>query len=303
MSDNKCLFLGSKEIGAKCLSVIKQISPESIVACITIDDRNDTRSCLDEFINLTSSIPIHVLKHPSELSNLIIAYQPDLVFVCGWYWIIRKELLSVPKHGFVGFHFSLLPKYRGGAPVVWAIMNGEQETGFSLYRFEDGIDTGPVFAQDKVNISSDNYVNEVLLDIEKKALSSLENKYVQLLHGELSPKPQIGIPTYCAQRLPCDGKIDLALTQHQIYNFIRAQSCPYPGAFVYMQNQKLMIWRAELDERTYYCTPGQIVAFENDNALVGCGDNKVIVLTDMQIEGDNTRATPKEIIKTINTRL
>ena len=299
----KCLFIGSKTFGQRSLEVIDRTVPGSLCAIATIDDSADPRTVYEQFLRFAGDrIPIYTHTKPSDLAPLLKEYTPDIVFVCGWYWIIPTSLLFVPPLGFVGIHFSLLPKYRGGAPVVWAMINGEEECGFSLFRFDKGMDSGPLFAQQRVAVGKDEYISDILKKIEDAALSSIEDLFPAILQGKVNPAPQIsGQASYGAQRLPEDGKINWQWGQQRIYNFIRAQSRPYPGAYTLLEGKRLHIWRVRSLAGDYYGMPGQVAAFEEDNAIVVCGDNKTLLLEETSLDG--VSCTAKGALESISRRL
>jgi len=290
-------------MGLKCLALLSESFPGMVGAAVTIDDSRDPRSEYAGFAGLAEqkAIPLHTLPSGGDLRPYLETYKPALVFVCGWYRLIAPELLARPKRGFAGLHFSLLPKYRGGAPLVWAMINGEKRTGFSLFRIEEGMDFGPLYAQGQVAIGEDDYAAEVLARLESAALRCLAEKFPALVDGSLVPVPQVGEKSYAAQRLPEDGKIDWRWDCQRIYNFIRAQSRPYPGAFTVLNGKRLHIWRARPLEGSYYGTPGQVAAFEGEEAIVVCGDNRALSLQETSLDG--VSCTPKSALKKISRRL
>lgn len=248
-------------------------------------------------------MPVHTLSRAGDLGPLLKRYAPELVFVSGWYWIIPEALLSLPHLSFVGFHFSLLPQYRGCAPVVWAMINGEKECGLSLFRFDAGVDSGPIYIQDTVKILDHDYINDVLDKLENKSLQIISDNFLDILKDKatVTPQKEEG-KTYAAPRLPEDGQIDWKWPQKRIYNFIRAQGKPYPGAYAMLGDKKMYVWRAYPENDIYFATPGQVIAFKNGMALVACGDNKALWLQDVEVEGEQHRS-PKEALKSIKNRL
>lgn len=298
----KGLFVGSKLFGYRCLQVLLRIIPGTICAVITLDDKMDTRSAYENFKNITTC-PIFILKNIDDLTYIYNKYLPDFVFVSGWYRIIPLPLLRRPRLGFFAFHFSMLPCYRGGAPVVWAIINGEKKTGYSLFSMNEKMDEGPLYIQESIDIGDNDTIADVQKNIEIKALTALENNFADILCRKIAPYPQPNIPaSYGAQRIPDDALIDWKRPQKAIYNWIRAQSFPYPGAFTFINGKKLHIWNASpILQYPYYATPGQVICFNNENALVACGDNKLLQINKVSLEGDV--CSPKEALKTIGARL
>jgi methionyl-tRNA formyltransferase len=191
------------------------------------------------------SIPIHEIdstkgKRTSDYLGLLKSFDLDLILVLGWYYMIPKEVRGQAKLGAWGIHASLLPNYAGGAPLTWAIINGEEKTGVTLFRMDDGVDDGDIIAQSSFEIGFE----ETIKDIYKKAT---ENSKKLLLYSmknikEVRFKPQNKEDILIfPQRAPEDGEIDIKKSGIDIYNFIRAQSSPYPGAYIIAGDGKKVI--------------------------------------------------------------
>jgi methionyl-tRNA formyltransferase len=216
--------------------------------------------------------------------------------------MIGDETLEVASYGFLGMHNSSLPKYRGGSPLVWTMINGEKQAGLSLFSFTKGIDEGDIWAQESVEIGPDDYIADILMKLEAKAIALLREKYLDILNGKLKPVPQNhNLATYCAMRIPEDGLIDWHKPSQGVYNFIRAQSDPYPGAFTISEGKKLIIWRAHPSPITYYGTPGQVARISPDGVYVICGDNTPLICDFVELDGKKDAAS--KTIKSIKTRL
>ena len=188
-------------------------------------------------------------KRISDYSDVIKNIRPDVIIAAGWYYMVPKKIRDLAKYGAWGIHASLLPRYAGGAPLVWAIINGEKRTGVTLFQLDDGVDDGDIISQKHFSIGFKDTIKEVY---EKAAVIS-KNILVKALKNvsRLKPKPQDrkNIKIY-PQRTPEDGRIDLNRTALEIYNFIRAQSFPYPGAFITAgDGKKVIIEKAGLVKR------------------------------------------------------
>lgn len=300
----KILFIGSKDSGLACLKIMQEIAPDQLIGAMTLNDESDSRSILGDFISYCkeTSINLNVVNSRKESEQVIKDLQPDLCIVVGWYWILSKEVLSVAKYGFVGVHNSLLPKYRGGAPLVWAMINGDNKIGFSFFSFTEGMDDGDIWFQKEINISDTMFINQVLDIVNVEILSAFRAVFPRIINNDLTPKKQEHQnATYCALRIPEDGLINWNKTSDEIYNFIRAQSKPYPGAFSIYKNEKLKIWDAEKIEMKYMCTPGQVISYSDEGVVVGCGENTVILLKFVEFEGNNLKAN--KVLNSINIRL
>lgn len=299
----RVLFLGSKKLGLRCLQVLASTSP-GVVGAISIDDSQDTRTEFESISQFCqkASIPFHVAKNRAQSEDLVRQFRPQICVVVGWYWLIHKEILEFVPNGFVGVHFSMLPKYRGGSPLVWALINGEKEVGLSIFSFTPDIDAGAIWAQRSINVATDDYVGDVLGRLEEQAVKLLAASWQEMLSGKISPTEQNRAnATYCSVRTPDDGEIYWRSPAHQILNFIRAQSTPYPGAYTWYEGEKLTIWRARIDDLVYYGTPGQVAQISSDGVRVICGDDRSLILESVQWRGENL--TADRVLRSVKIRL
>ena len=165
-------FLISKDFG---LSILKSI-PEHTFGSLIIhpDDTKDKRSVMNLCSEYAKSVNSKFIVSSSikKTEKIIKDYSPDIVLVCGWYSIFSKELLIIPKKGFFGIHHSLLPKYRGGSPLVWSIINDEKFVGSTVFRLENKLDSGLIAMQIKIK----NNINLSIQDI----LKILKQKYEKI---------------------------------------------------------------------------------------------------------------------------
>lgn len=174
--------------------------------------------------------------------------RPDLLVVIGWYYMIPRRMRELAPLGCVGIHASLLPRYRGGAPLVWAMINGEPETGVSLFHFSDGVDDGDIVAQERFAIGERDTIADLLQKAEDASVR-LVAEYVPRFADGTAPRraqDQSGATTF-PQRSPQDGRIDWSWDAPRIDRFIRAQTHPYPGAFTDIGGKRIRIWSADVD--------------------------------------------------------
>ncbi len=287
------MFVGSKALGASVLNALYSISPQSLVGVVTVDDTSDVRCELDQFreFERRTGKPLRVLKKASELISSISEHQPDLCIVVGWYWVLKPDLLNMVPYGWLGIHASLLPKHRGGAPLVWAVINGETKTGLSLFYFDEGMDTGDIVAQKEISIEFEDTIADILAKAEIQSLEIVKENYPLLLKGDAARQNQDHRQaTYVALRQPSDGRIDWSQPAQTIYNFIRAQTHPYPGAFCFLDEKIIRIWSAKLFDYPYYGTCGQVVMVEKDYVVVACGKGTGLRLLKVNEDGSNEQS-------------
>jgi methionyl-tRNA formyltransferase len=181
---------------------------------------------------------------------------PDVVLVVGWTQLLKPELLRVPKIACLGFHASLLPKYRGRAPVNWAIINGETVTGNTMITLEPEADTGDIVAQRAIPITDEDDCNTIYQKVGQTEVEMLEEILPMMRRGLLPRKKQDDSQaTVMPKRRPEDGLIDWRRSSREIYNWVRALTDPYPGAFSFLNGEKIWIWAA--------CTDGEPIASQS----------------------------------------
>ena len=172
----------------------------------------------------------------------------DLILVMGWYYMVAESTRSLAKLGAWGIHASLLPDYAGGAPLVWAMIEGQTITGVSLFKLSNGVDDGDIIEQLKFPIESTDTIREVY---EKATIAS--EQIIQKVFGNerynLHPKTQdkTKIRVY-PQRKPEDGEVNWTWEAEKINRFIKAQTKPYPGAWTKIGNKKIILWDAEVND-------------------------------------------------------
>jgi len=179
-------------------------------------------------------IPFHYITSPKEplVIEKVQSYNPDLILVISWSQILPKEIVDFPKLGTVGVHYSLLPERRGGAPLVWAIIDGLGKTGLTLFYYDEGVDTGDIVDQVELEITFQDTVKSMLERIEIALPQLVEKNLDAILAGtNQRVKQDESEASYTKARTPKDGEINWSLSKEQIYNFIRAQTLPYPCAF------------------------------------------------------------------------
>lgn len=268
-------FIGSKEMGLRALQSMCEAVPGSLCQIVTLNDSSDKRSQFDKFEEFAkkNKIPCEVVKQPQQLGQLLEKLQPQLCVVVGWYWIIKPDVLKIPKFGFVGAHASLLPRYRGGAPLVWTLINGEREGGITLFYFDEQMDSGDVIAQYRFPILPLDDIADLLRKAEKGLAALLQENYPLLLRGRAPrSKQDLSQATYCSQRRPEDGIINWQQGHMAVFDFIRAQTRPYPGAFTSVKNgQRIYVWKATPFPHGYLGPPGRVVQSAEDHVVVTCG--------------------------------
>jgi methionyl-tRNA formyltransferase len=303
---NRVLFIGSKAIGLRCLKELHAMFPKTLIGILTLDDRSDSRSVYEELKGFGESCDLrfYVAKNRRHFEDLIRQLAPVLCVVVGWYWLIDRRVIQSVSEGFIGVHYSLLPRYRGGSPLVWQMVNGEETVGVSLFTLAEGLDDGDIWAQRSVSVALEDYVADVLEKLEQATVSILNDTYAKILNHRIKPVPQtLSGSTFCSPRIPEDGLIDWGRPCSEVYNFIRAQSDPYPGAYTFLNGKKLIVWRARPKDTIYYGTPGAVVQVHPEEGVyVVCGDHRPLVLETVEEEGSRVKEPAQNRIKSIKVR-
>jgi methionyl-tRNA formyltransferase len=210
--------------------------------------------------------------------------RPDLMVVTGWTRLLSAELLGVPPRGVVGFHASLLPRYRGRAPVNWAIARGEAMTGNTMMFLDAGTDTGDIIDQHKVPIAPDDTCATVYARVGEAGASMLGHHLRALLEGTAPRRPQgsaDGPPL--PKRTPGMGITDWNRPARAVHDWIRALTWPYPGAFGFLCERKIMLWASAASEDASAGgsdVAGEVLGFDAAGVRVATADG-AILLTSM----------------------
>ena len=212
----------------------------------------------------------------------------DLMFTVSWRYMIPASVYRRPRLGTFVFHDSLLPEYRGFSPSVWAIINGEDHIGVTLFEANDDPDAGDIVDQERVPIGPDDTISVVMERVTQTYLDLLERNLDGLIKGTAPRCPQDqSRATYTCRRLPEDNQIDWSASSEGIYNLIRAVSNPYPGAYTYLSGRKMRVWSARrvADGQRYVGrVPGRVVEVRpGEGSAVLTGDG-ALLLGEIQVE-------------------
>jgi len=170
---------------------------------------------------------------------------PDLLLSFYYRSMLKKEVLDIPRLGALNLHGSLLPKYRGRAPVNWVLVKGETETGVTLHFMTEKPDAGDIVGQAAVPIAFDDTALTLFGKMESAASVLLDGLLPRIAKGEIPRRPNdLARGSYFGGRRPEDGRIDWSRPATEIYNLVRAVTRPYPGAFAELSDEKLTVWRA-----------------------------------------------------------
>ncbi len=287
----KTVFIGAVEEGRECLEELIVLDIQ-VVAIFTFTDemvhKTSGAVSFDE-IAKTNDIPIYKVKstNTDEVVYKIREFNPDVIFVIGWTRLVSSEILSIPPLGCIGMHASLLPRYRGRAPVNWVLINGEKETGNTAMLLSAGVDTGKIIAQRKIRISLADTCQSLYQKVADSGRDMLREIVQKLVAGQVVALEQDEADAFeMPKRTPKDGVIDWAKNASELYNWIRALTHPYPGAFTHLRNKQLYIWEARIAHYPYLdfrlknwqeLTPGSII-YIDDGIGIFTSDQAILTL-------------------------
>ncbi|MBI6547859.1 bifunctional UDP-4-amino-4-deoxy-L-arabinose formyltransferase/UDP-glucuronic acid oxidase ArnA [Xenorhabdus lircayensis] len=217
------------------------------------------------------------VNHPLWLER-IREMKPDVIFSFYYRNMLSQEILSLAEKGTFNLHGSLLPKYRGRAPINWAVLNGETETGVTLHKMLVKPDAGDIVAQQAIQISETDTSLEVHGKIREAAVELLDNILPQIKSGHYPSIPQNeSQATYFGRRTAEDGEITWNKSAKEINNLVRAVTEPYPGAFTFLGGRKITIWRARPINQVHGKRPGTVISTEP--FVIACGDGALEIIS------------------------
>jgi methionyl-tRNA formyltransferase len=215
------------------------------------------------------------------LQKFIEEVKPDFAVVAGWYHMIPPSLLE--KFPWSGLHASLLPDYSGGAPLVWAIINGEEKTGISFFLMDKGVDNGDIIGQAETEIFWEDTIASLYARIEILGVDLLKEKLPLIAEGKVKYKKQDEtLRKVYPQRSEPDGLINWKQEAFDIYNFVRAQTKPYPGAFTFIGGHKMRVWAGEIIDEEMTGPKGSFLKNEFGSGFI-TGDKKWFRITESEM--------------------
>jgi methionyl-tRNA formyltransferase len=254
MSTTRAVVFAYHDVGVRCLKVLLSAGVEVPLVVTTKDDPSETQwfasaAELAREYGLPVITPEEV--NTPEVEQTVADLQPDFVFSFYFRSMIGATLLNTARLGALNIHGSMLPRYRGRAPVNWAILHGERETGATLHYMTARADAGDIVDQLAVPILENDEAREVFDKVTLAAEIILARSLPGLIQGTAPRLPQkLADGKYYGRRRPQDGKIDWARSAHDIHNLVRAVAPPFPGAFGQVDGHRWMIHKTRVEPRT-----------------------------------------------------
>jgi methionyl-tRNA formyltransferase len=301
---SKIGFIGCMEISWYCLKKIAELAKkhgDELEIVFNLEEEKGLKySSYIDFSSLQKDfnfnlIPVSKVSDPKNLEILKNA-KLDVLFIIGWHQIVPQIVLDSSKIK-LGIHSSLLPKDRGSSPINWQIIRGETQGGVTLFHLTAGVDAGNIVDQESYIISDTDNVGTVYEKATLSSLNLLEKNWNDIhslnLNSIIQDENKI---TVNKQRRPSDGLIDWSKSSQDCYNWIRAQTYPYPGAFTFYKNKKIYIWKSKITNYNF-TNPGQIIEI-GEQVIVSTGNGSIELLS-LQVE-DEPICSPNLFSKSYN---
>ena len=289
----RILFMGTPDIAAECLKAL-YAAGHDICAVYTRRDKPVGRKQVltappVKEVALAHGTPVfqpRTLRDGSEDEN-IRALAPELIVVVAYGCILPKSVLEAPKYGCINLHVSLLPKYRGSAPVQWAVLNGDAETGVSIMQMDEGLDTGDVLCCEKIVIDPEETSGQLFDRVTAVGARVLCEVVPAIAAGTLKPQPQDHENACLAPMLNKEmAEFRLTESAAHIHNWVRGMN-PWPMAFFMHDGKKIKVTASKLSENPANAAPGSVLAVKP--LTIACQDG-AIVLDSVTPEGGKSMA-------------
>lgn len=284
----RIVYMGTPEIAAVILRRLLEAGQEVVLAVTQPDRPKGRGKALAEppvkELAKAWNVPVFQPERVRlpEAVQVIRDAGPDMIVVAAFGQILPKELLTMPRYGCVNVHASLLPKYRGAAPIQWAILDGEKETGVSIMAMDEGIDTGAVFSQVAVPISEDETGGSLHDKLAEAGAAALLDAIPRIVSGELRAVPQGEMTTPYAKQLKKEmGRVDFTRSAAELERLIRGLN-PWPSAYSYFNGKQCKLWKAETVPGDGI--PGTVTEVNRESFTVQTGDGR-LVIRELQLEG------------------
>ncbi len=277
----KVVIASSSPVAIPLISALNASSTHQLLSLLTNPDKATGRGMhvvANELATWTESLGINIQKpeNNDELKKIIESIKPEVVITIAYGRIIPHELLEIPKYGWINVHFSLLPRWRGAAPVQWAILNGDKQTGITVFKLDKGMDTGPVYLEQATPINDDENSDGLLKRLSQIG-SDLAIKSLELISEGVTPKPQASIGITLAPKISKNhGKIDWTQSSDQVVNRFRALSSN-PGVWSLLGELRIKIDALVASSLVDQIKPADIV-INGERLFVGVLDGVIEIL-------------------------
>ncbi|WP_295079378.1 methionyl-tRNA formyltransferase [Ruminococcus sp.] len=285
----KIIFMGTPEFAVPCLRTLAE-SGHEVAAVFTQPDKPKGRgykliptpvkaAALEYGIPVYQPLSLRKGEDAGEAMRILREAAPELIVVTAYGQILPKEILELPKYGCINIHASLLPKYRGAAPINWVLLNGEKETGVTSMQMSEGLDTGDMLIKKRTDIGDNETFEELYARLSAMGGEVLAETIDALEKGTLSPEKQDdSLSCYSPMIKKEMSALDFSKTAAEVHNTIRGVT-----GFAMLEGKRLKVFRSEIAEGTYNAENGAVV--DTKRFAVKCGDGRAVIFREVQPEG------------------
>jgi methionyl-tRNA formyltransferase len=279
----RTVWVSFDTMGRDCLVAAAESGCE-IVGVVTLPgpiDPNRSGQC--SFDEVAARLGAELVEttdvNSDETLDTISRLDPELVFVVGWSQLVRDPFIALARGGVFGMHPTLLPRHRGRAPIPWTILSGLARTGVTLFEIVDTTaDSGAIVGQVVVDVERDDTATTLFERIGAAHVELIRECVPPILAGTAPRVPQDPARASAwPKRTPVDGIIDWETRARYLYDWVRAQTRPYPGAFTYLGDEKVVVWRARPVKLEESAPAGTIVAEGPEGPVVACGEGALVL--------------------------
>jgi methionyl-tRNA formyltransferase len=286
----RAVFMGTPEFAVPSLAALAESADVTLVLCNPDRPAGRGRSVAPPAVKEEAArrgIPVfqpEKARHPDAVAR-IAAEAPDLIVVVAYGHILPKSILDIPRVGCINVHASLLPKYRGAAPINWAVARGETVTGITIMRMDEGMDTGPILHVREMPIGGEDTAETMFSKLSNLGAEALREALRKLREGTLDETPQdAALATYAPMLKKEHGRIDWSRPALELRNLVRGMA-PWPSAFALHAGKTLKVLSSAVaDPVGPPGKPGEVVALGRDGISIACGEG-VLRLRTVQPEG------------------
>jgi methionyl-tRNA formyltransferase len=272
----RVLFFGNHTVGVRALEAIHEVAEVAGVVAHPPDPEDGVR--YESVYQFASARGWNTMRgKPKEARDFIERAKPDLLWITDYRYLLDASILDVAPLGAVNLHPSLLPKYRGRAPINWALLHGENRLGLTAHFVDEGMDTGDLIAQLEYTVTDDQDVGDCLR-ILYPLYGQLTREVLSYFRARRVPrKPQNHREaTEYPRRRPEDGFIDWSRSAREIQNLVRAVADPYPGAFTTFRGSKVVLWKARRESGLAASECGEVIHAGEAGLTIQCGDGMLL---------------------------
>lgn len=292
----KVIFMGTPDFSVKALESIINAGHE-VVAVVTQPDKKKGRGNQVQYPPVKETALQHGLDvyQPERVRNeefveFLRSLNADIIVVSAFGQILPKSILEMTKYGCINIHASLLPKYRGAAPIQWSIIDGEEKTGVTIQQMNEGIDTGDILEAEEVKIDVKETGGSLFDKLAETGAGLIVRTMEHIEQGKVNPVKQDDSKSNYAKMLTKElGNIDFSKSAESIERLIRGLT-PWPSAYTKLNGKTLKIWDADVSDKEYEGVAGEIVDVDRQAVYVKTGE-KTLVINELQLEGKKRMST------------